>query len=490
MKDPISTLAAFDAKLVQKHFPPMSPFWRETFGRFLSSTTRQLVLRVGRRGGKSSSLCRFAVAFALAYDPAAIPPGDVGVVAFVSVNKDEATQRLRTIKAILDALSVSYRPIDGGIELASRPIIFKCYAATVGSLSGFTSILVVADEVAKWRNSDNSANPASEVLASVRPTLASQPASRIVLSSSAMGTEDEHAASFDRGDTEFQTVAFAESWKANPTLTEAETRKLEPDASTWAREYACIPQVGGALAFDIDALRKSVRRLGRYELLATPEVVIDTSGGKHDAFVISVYAWIAEPGYVIQYDAAGGQIPIVGPLPPSVPRLCLVYTQSFTGNIAKAMTTHDVASKIKEVADYYGATRVHGDQHGAWSWASDLGKLGLTFEEHTWTSGSKADAVLRLRQLLRDDQLVILDRGNDPEVEALIREATSFHQIILPSGTLSFRGRGNAHDDRVMTLLLAARVDAEGRLRGSPLSAARPKTILYDNDQEALESAS
>ena len=79
-------LAAVDAKLVASKWPALSPFWRSTFERFLDSGRRQLVARVGRRGGKSSSLCRFAVSFALAYDVSQIPPGDVGVIALISVH--------------------------------------------------------------------------------------------------------------------------------------------------------------------------------------------------------------------------------------------------------------------------------------------------------------------------------------------------------------------------------------------------------------------
>src|SRR5690606_29101698 len=121
--------------------------------------------------GKSSSLCLFAVAFALAYDVSQIPPGDVGVVAFISTTRDEASQRLRTIRAILDALRIAYRPIEHGIELVGRRIVFKVFPASIAGVSGFTAILVVCDEVAKWRDADTGANPATDVLAAVRPTM-------------------------------------------------------------------------------------------------------------------------------------------------------------------------------------------------------------------------------------------------------------------------------------------------------------------------------
>ncbi len=65
------------------------------------------------------------MAHALSYDTAQIPPGDIGVVAFVSTTRDEAGQRLRTIKAMLDVLGIAHRPIDHGIELVGRPIAFE-----------------------------------------------------------------------------------------------------------------------------------------------------------------------------------------------------------------------------------------------------------------------------------------------------------------------------------------------------------------------------
>ena len=176
-------LDALDAALAARGFPRMSPWWRATLERFYATDRRQLVVRVGRRGGKSSTLSRIAVLEAL-YGDHRVPPGDVGVVAFVSVSRDEASQRLRTIRAILDALGVEYRPTDGGVELINRRISFKVFAASMSGVVGFTCIAAFADEVARWRDADTGANPAREVLSSLRPTMATQPNARIFLSSS------------------------------------------------------------------------------------------------------------------------------------------------------------------------------------------------------------------------------------------------------------------------------------------------------------------
>lgn len=233
-----------DRKLVAKGFPPTSPWWRATIERYYRSGKRQAVMRVGRRGGKSSSLSRLMVVEAL-YGHHDVPPGDIGVGAIISTKLSEANQRLATVQAILDALDVPYRPWGAGVmgvKIVGRRIGFSVYAASVAGVSGFTAIFVLCDEVSKWKDKDTGVNPAGQVLASVRPTMATMPNARIVLSSSPFGMLDAHYDAFEEGETKFQITAFAQTWTANPTLTEEDTHAIEPDEAVWLREYAAIPQ--------------------------------------------------------------------------------------------------------------------------------------------------------------------------------------------------------------------------------------------------------
>ena len=232
-----------DAYLVTRGWPATSPWWMSIIGQFYKSGKRQLVDRVGRRGGKSSTLCRIAVVEAL-YGKHAVPPGDTGFIAFISHSKEEASQRLETIKAILNALGVAFREDtqERAIYLKGRPVAFKVYTATIAGVSGFTGILIVCDEVTKWRDKDTGANPATIVLTSVRPTLATQKNAKMILSSSAFSTMDAHYDAFEQGDTDLQMTAYAPTWLANPTVSEKETHQLEPDAHAWEREYKAIPQ--------------------------------------------------------------------------------------------------------------------------------------------------------------------------------------------------------------------------------------------------------
>ena len=82
-------LDALDRLLVAKGFPEISAWWREALTRFYNSGARQFVGRIGRRGGKSSTLCRVAVLEAL-FGEHVIPPGDVGIVGIVGRRKTKA----------------------------------------------------------------------------------------------------------------------------------------------------------------------------------------------------------------------------------------------------------------------------------------------------------------------------------------------------------------------------------------------------------------
>jgi len=209
-------LARFDevnARLVKAGFPPTSPWWHKQITRWYQAGCRQFVPRCGRRAGKSSTLSRVAVVDML-YGDHVIPPGDTGVVAIISTDRSEASGRLNTIIAILDALGVAYTPWgDGimGIRIVGRPLGVRVFTASIKGVSGFTAIWVFCDEVAKWADSSTGANPATEVLKSVRPTMKTQRNAKIALSSSPMGMLDAH---YDAADREWQRTAQLAAWVA------------------------------------------------------------------------------------------------------------------------------------------------------------------------------------------------------------------------------------------------------------------------------------
>jgi hypothetical protein len=462
VEEHVNTLETLDVlnRAIAGSWPELSGWWKETLRRFVTSGRRQLVARVGRRGGKSSSLSRFAVAFALAFDAKQIPPGDVGVVAFISVSRDEAAQRLRMIRALLDALGVAWHPIEGGVELDDRPVAFKVYTASIAGVSGFTSILIVCDEVAKWKDADSGANPATEVLASVRPTAATQPDARIVLASSPLGRDDAHAKSFDMGETDFQIVAYAPTWTANPNITEQETHDLEPDPRVWAREYQATPQDAKSAAFEASSV---LRAFETREQVGPPYervCIIDASSTKNDDFAYGFVSWRLVDGKRRMYwDAISG----------------------FQGGRKNADDPTRFDSIVAEIASHargYGVTRVFGDQRDSFALESAFRRHGLRFTELKWTNASKEEGTMFTRRLLADD-LVCL-----PEHVKLKSQLLGFEERFTASGLLTFGARGSQHDDYASLLITAAHADQAKHLRGSPYGRKALWMVLVERHRE------
>lgn len=437
---------ALDAALVRAGWPATSRWWRDTLEEFFDSGRRQLVLRVGRRGGKSTTLCRVGLVEAL-YGTHVINPGDVGIVGVVSVSRDEAVQRLRTIKAILDVLKVAYRPIDGGVELTLRPIVFKVFTASISGVVGGTWISAICDEVARWRDADTGANPASEVLASLRPTMATMPSAKLFLSSSPLGNLDAHAVAFDQGDTDHQRVAFAETWTANPSISELETHELEPTDRIWRREYAAQPQGQLSACFDIEDINEAMVRVLPPGYTASPWVLaIDASrGGGGDSWTWCLARWCPPP--------ARSELPALLQVP-------------LIGEVPRVFTTDQAVEYLCGIAWSQGVRTIIGDQFEAGALSVLFGKAGFTFREMTWGQKSKREAVDRLERWLHDGTILL------PAHETLRRQLTEYSEKITKTGSIAYGGRG-AHDDYAQAILTLTMADIERLLQGSPVRTSR-----------------
>ena len=474
-------LPALEAALVAANFPPMSPWWRSTFARFYQSGRRRLVLRVGRRGGKSSSLCRIAVLEALFGDHN-IPPGDAGYVAIVSVDRSEAERRLRTVRAILDALRVAYREKGDAIELVNRPVIFAVFTATVSGVSGPTVIAAICDETAKWRDQNTGANPATEVLASLRPAMATMPNAKEFLSSSVVGLEDAHAKAYADGDTDAQVVAAAPTWIANPTLTESYTHTLETSDRVWLREYANQPQGSSLGAFDPEAIDAAFD-VPALEHIGVPVIAMDAAGRGSDSFAWAVGGWSRARAtaadrflhtvvdgeqdlLVIERDGNGNPVRNPEWAPPK-PFLYVCRYRSLDGSYRSGITAADVAKLIAQDAYSVGARLAVCDQFEAFGFESLLAQFGIRLNSYAWGGTSKARAVDRLRRMFNDRSVKL-----EPHAQ-LRRELLAFEERITGNG-ITYGGKDptGGHFDNLSALLSLCMADMAGDLYASPTRRA------------------
>lgn len=461
----LGQLAAMDSALVQVGFHQTSEWWATEQARVLSSLprgVRRWILRVGRRGGKSSTLCRLAVAWAL-WGPWSVPAGDLPVVTFVSVDRREASARLRTIADILRALGLNFDQRDGELELEvrGRPLVFRVATCTVRGVVGFTSVLVLCDEAARWESTDTAANPAREIVGSLAPTLATQPFGLLILSSSPWATDDYHHECFELGNTDHQLVSHAATWDANPSLTEAQTRALEPHYETWLREYPAIPS---------DSLiQGNYFGLGIDLSIATEPIPTFRPG--------EVKFWIAaDPAFSETGDRFGFAVvsSTVGPYDPerrerTRPRLTRCH---LVGSWQADRSPRDMALRLRnEVCAPYRQHTVYTDQHEGRSWAQLARDVGLQVRVVRWHGGphsttdserralSKPHAFSSLRREMLDQQVLIPD---DP---SFVRELRSVRTTLLPSGAerIDIPRTKAGHGDRVSAFVLAASMALEHR---------------------------
>jgi hypothetical protein len=133
----------------------------------------ELVCVVGRRGGKSSAIAALAVYIA-ALCRHRLAPGETGLVICVAPDQKQARVCLDYCAGIMEntpllAGMIANRTADT-LELTNGHCI-EVRSSSFRRLRGFTGLAVIADEACFWM-SENSTNPDVEILAALRPALA------------------------------------------------------------------------------------------------------------------------------------------------------------------------------------------------------------------------------------------------------------------------------------------------------------------------------
>jgi hypothetical protein len=490
------TYDAIDAQLVAAGFPATSAWWREQVEAFLRSGEGRWILRVGRRGGKSTTLSRLGVVWALA-GPWDVPPGDVATVALLSVDREEASRRLGTIADVLNALGVGFTRSGETLELASRAgrrVVFRVETRSKNAV-GFTSIMVLADECSRWESRDDKADPASEVIGSVAPTLAGMAHCFMVLASSPWSEVDYHAKAFDEASNAPGTgkgfASFAPTWIARPSLTEDETHTLEPDDRAWAREYAAIPGTAISGAFDARDVNRAFETgetigyaiEGGQLVPAETLLCLDASSMRpgSDTFAIGVV-------HVLAHGERTG------------------YHVAEIHAVPEGATFAGALQCVADLAREIGAKRVIFDQHQDAGLEAVLPNLGLVAHRIAMSAKNKPQAIVTLRKLMRADEIafpgVLGHRSGHPGEPAPGRERLRFELLTLKSRLFadgSERVHTNGIDFAAAVITLAAAIDAgyvAGGTSGLPdmgapgaCSTAMLAAAIYSPDEAYRDAA-
>jgi hypothetical protein len=262
----------------------------------LPSTEAWLI--VGRRGGKSLILAVIAVFLAIFVDWSPfLVPGESALVTVIATDRKQARVIYRYARAMLlnvPALKQMVVSESGDIIELTNGLSIEITTASYRSVRGYTVVAALLDEIAFWRNDDTAANPDSEILAALRPAMATVPGAVLMAASSPYAKRgvlyQEYRRSFGKDGPVL--VWQAPTRAMNPTLPQSLVdAAYEADPASAAAEY------GAEFRNDIETFVSrevidAATMPGRFELPPLSETsyvaFVDPSGGSSDSMTLAI----------------------------------------------------------------------------------------------------------------------------------------------------------------------------------------------------------
>ncbi len=274
---------------------------------------QEALLLCGRRAGKSRILALIATALACfrSYEPY-LSPGERAIVMVLASDRDQAQVLFQYIRALLletpMLAGLVERTTADEIELTNR-VTIGVYTSSYRAVRGRTLAAALLDELAFWHD-DNSRDPASAVLAALRPALATIPGSMLLCASSVYARSgvvyDIFASDWGR-DASHTLVWKATTLQMRPTFNQeiidaAYTRDAVSAASEYGSEFRT-----DLSAFLSDAdINNAIDRGIRSRPMSLQYVYFafaDMSGGRSDASTLAIGHMEADRVVVDRVDA-------------------------------------------------------------------------------------------------------------------------------------------------------------------------------------------
>jgi hypothetical protein len=462
----LSKVGAQDLPVHKKPWHPMSSFWRKMVSRSYYFNKPQLVARVGRRGGKSSTLCRIAVGEA-AFGDHPDSASERGYFAIISAELKQAQERILTCSRILDVLGIENKTIKDMIDLKGMNRGIRVFTATVQGVVSFRCIGAICDEVAHWKDKDAGRNPATEVFANLRPTMFGNPNAKLWMISAPYSVFDEHYAAYEKGTDLDQTCFYAPTWVANdsPEYAEAKTHRMERDPIMWRCQYAAIPLPSSADTFFPADLVEEARKLTTPAL--DKATLVRTAGGDF-AFVRNSSALVC---------VLAGEDPVT--------RLVTIKVKLVQEwiPVESSLRPGKVLKEVIELAEGLSCTSLCCDKHYSEMVREKLEDTRLELMD--FPSHEKAEAYIFCRVLLSEGRLD-LTRANEKLITQL--KATLGQPMSDGIKITNPEVRG-AHGDLVDALVCAVYASMGGDMSRGDMSGGdrRFDKLDYSDDSEWVE---
>jgi hypothetical protein len=284
---------------------PMTPDQLATYqqctGRIDAPTTPATEgwLICGRRSGKSFMLALVAVFLACFTDYRKfLAPGERGTVIVVATDRRQARVILRYIRALLTQVPMLKLMVEREAAESfdlNNNVTIEIATVSFRTVRGYTIVAALLDELAFWPT-DDAANPDREVIAAIRPAMATIPNAKLLCASSPYARKgslyDAHKRHFAK-DGDPVLVWQASTRTMNPTVPQSVIdTATEQDPANAAAEYGAkfrddlvdFISREAVLACVELGVRERPPQLGKHKYVS----FTDPSGGSSDSMTTAI----------------------------------------------------------------------------------------------------------------------------------------------------------------------------------------------------------
>ena len=352
-----------------------------------------------------------------------LQPGERATIMVIAADRKQARVIMRYIRGLLTGVPMLRRLMDGegtkeSIDLTNS-VTIEINTANFRSTRGYTLAAALADEIAFWRSED-SANPDTEILAALRPAMATIPGAMLLCASSPYARRgvlwNAHRKHFGK-DHDPILVWQAPTKRMNPSVPDRVIEEAyEADPASAAAEY------GAQFRSDIESFvpREVVEACVAPGVFERPYVggvkysaFVDPSGGGSDSFCLAI-------GHK---EGDGAVLDVLRE-----------RKRPQGGSLSPEAVVDEFAALLKQ----YRISRVTGDRY-AGQWPRErFQKCGIRYEP---TTMSKSDIYRDFLPLLNGTRADLLDN------ERLINQLVGLERRTARGGRDSIDHAPGTHDD-------------------------------------------
>ena len=420
-----ATWAAWRAFLCALFGLPMTPEQLTTYRHCTGRKTppaapfTEVWVPVGRRGGKSFVEALIAVFLACFRDYSDyLAPGERATVLIVAADRKQSRVVLRYVSALLKGVAMLSRMIERetaeSFDLTNR-VTIEVGTASYRSTRGYTYAAVLGDELAFWRSED-SASPDYEVLAAVRPGMATIPNAVLLCVSSPYARRGALHDAYQRHYGKDDSAVLV--WKAptrvmNPTVPQSVIDEaMERDPAAAGAEYMAEFRSDIESFISLEAVRACVET-GEFERQARRERryfgFVDPSGGSADSFTMAIAHKTGDTAIL-----------------------------DLVREVSPPFSPEAVCEEFADILKGYRITKVGGD-HYAGEWPREqFRKFGINYEP---SAESRSELYGALLPLINSRCVDLLDNNK------LVNQLTCLERRTSRNGKDSIDHPPGGHDD-------------------------------------------